>query len=255
MRDDAIVNSRLIRANVAGEIDMAFRSVLYLVLLSLGSALFAQDDSAPPAIERLEALTSSASKHFQENQFDKSAADIAEAQKLLEQILAESAKQYNRVRKAHRLLKEKGQQLPPLKELTALLEASARPTSTAPKTSTPAAKETSTAPVSFTKDVIPVLSKHCGNCHIRQSRGQFNASTYAILLKGTPMGQVVIPGKPDESILVSVIEEGQMPPKAKSFPEAELKTLRDWIAQGATFDGSDEHAKLPAGEPPSGPRR
>ncbi len=44
---------------------------------------------------------------------------------------------------------------------------------------------------------------------------------------------VLVPGKPDESEVVRVIREGEMPKKGKKLTARELATLEQWVTQGA----------------------
>ena len=57
------------------------------------------------------------------------------------------------------------------------------------------------------------------------------------MLKGSESGPVVVPGKPEESPLITAIRYGgevQMPPKGK-LKDAEIAALTDWVKQGAPW--------------------
>jgi len=71
-------------------------------------------------------------------------------------------------------------------------------------------------------------------------------ATFASLMKGGTNGPVIVPGKPDESKLIQLIESGEMPPKDKGTAVADddKAGIREWIANGANFDGPDEDAKI-----------
>jgi hypothetical protein len=99
------------------------------------------------------------------------------------------------------------------------------------------------SPVSFTRQVAPILVAHCGRCHVQGKRGDFSMANYASLMEGGPTGPCIIPGQPSESMLVEQIESGEMPPRG-SVPEEEIAQIRRWIEQGAKFDGDDTEAKL-----------
>jgi hypothetical protein len=256
---------------VLPEISMRAIHLLGIVgWLLLANAVLAQEPTSDSSISRIQALTKSAADAYKAKDFQKSAADIAEAQRLLEQWTADLAKEYSRIAKAHQLLRDNGQPLPELKSLAELMglppsdpstesdAESALENSSAPMESEPAApnaadSEPSTdrpaaeSQVSFTNDVAPILARHCGGCHIRQSKGTFSAASYAALIEGPRKGPVVVAGDPDESELIALIESGEMPPRSKGFPDDELSTLRDWIAQGAAFDGTDESEAIPMG--------
>lgn len=234
------------------------------LFLSLGVVAWsaAQDTSSGSALQQIQNLTRSAAKSYGEKDFAKSSADIEQAQQLLSQLAADLKKEYSRIEKAHQLLVQNGQKLPELTSLADLfsIEMSEASAESAPQ-ATPMASESessevretsSDSQVSFSNEVVPVLSKHCGNCHIRQARGQFNASSYAALIKGTRKGPVVVAGDPKKSSLVTLIENRKMPPRSSGIPEPELKILRDWVAQGASFDGDDENAKISVTGGPAG---
>src|SRR2546423_4985701 len=90
---------------------------------------------------------------------------------------------------------------------------------------------------SYAKDVRPFLAKYCLECHnAKNLKGKLNLETYEGLRKGSSSGEVVVPGKPDESAIVLQVEgkdEPKMPPKEARQPKAkELAVLRAWVAAG-----------------------
>jgi len=102
--------------------------------------------------------------------------------------------------------------------------------------------ETSVPEVSFSKDVVPILQKHCLECHEQDGKGYKKAgllmTSHADLMKGTKFGPVVVPGDADSSVLNQVIEGRvdksiRMPHGGAKLPEAEIATLRNWVEQGA----------------------
>ncbi|MGB0580090.1 MAG: c-type cytochrome domain-containing protein [Limisphaerales bacterium] len=100
------------------------------------------------------------------------------------------------------------------------------------------------APVSFTDNVGYAFKAHCEDCHIKDSKGGLSLATFTAIMKGGENGPVIIPGKPAESILVQLIESDKMPAKSKPLTEEFKTDIREWIAEGAKFDGPDENAKL-----------
>lgn len=98
-------------------------------------------------------------------------------------------------------------------------------------------------PVSYQKDVAPILTSRCASCHVPGQPGYqasgFDLSSYDKLLKGTKFGPVVLPGDPLTSTLVMLIE-GRADPSlkmphgdAQPLTETEIKTIRRWVEQGA----------------------
>ena len=97
--------------------------------------------------------------------------------------------------------------------------------------------------VSYQKDVVPILDKHCKSCHMPGQAGYvvsgFELGTYETLMKGTQFGPVVLPGDPLTSVLVMLIE-GRVDPSlrmphgdATTPTPDEILTIRRWVEQGA----------------------
>ena len=104
----------------------------------------------------------------------------------------------------------------------------------------------------FETSVRPVLIESCQKCHGpgKQSSGLRLDSREAIL-KGGDTGPAVVPGKPDESLLVQAVEqthdELKMPPKTK------LQSPRRRRAAAVGRDGSALGRSRAAGEHRGGP--
>src|SRR5436190_13007111 len=82
----------------------------------------------------------------------------------------------------------------------------------------------------FTKDVAPLLAKHCLSCHGHEEpEGGLVLERHASLMKGGESGAVVVPGKSEASLLVRLIEgkaKNIMPPgKRKKLEAAEIETI------------------------------
>jgi hypothetical protein len=126
-------------------------------------------------------------------------------------------------------------------------------------TSAPAAD----APVSFKRDVAPILVKQCQGCHnAEKNKGQYRVDSFERLLRhGKSKAEPIKAGHPAESSLYRLIttadEDERMPQKADPLPAGQVATLGRWIEQGAKFDGTDAAAPLasivPAEEHPAPP--
>lgn len=101
-------------------------------------------------------------------------------------------------------------------------------------------------PVSFEKDVYPILDANCIACHnIAKKEGSLVLESVEALMKGGDSGASVVAGKPDESYLYQVaarIEESFMPPLpnkvgAKALTPQQVGILRQWILEGAKSSG------------------
>ncbi len=97
-------------------------------------------------------------------------------------------------------------------------------------------------PVDFAKDIAPILQANCVACHNKgKTEGDLNLEDTETILKGSSSGEIVVPGKPDESYLYNVAarkEESFMPPypnqvQAKKLTPEQLGLLRQWIIEGA----------------------
>lgn len=97
-------------------------------------------------------------------------------------------------------------------------------------------------PVSFQRDVRPILSAHCFECHGADTQeSNLRADRPADLLKGGKSGRAaVVPGHSADSRLLQVVsgkdKKLSMPPDGARLAASEIETLRRWIDQGASFD-------------------
>lgn len=65
-------------------------------------------------------------------------------------------------------------------------------------------------------DIIPLLHLRCVACHGgRRKEAGLDLRTKESILKGGKSGAAVIPGKPEESLLIQRIHSGEMPPRRK----------------------------------------
>jgi len=99
----------------------------------------------------------------------------------------------------------------------------------------------SSKPISYTKDIVPVMKTYCLPCHTEDAMNpsRLYLDTYEGLTAGGKHGPAIVTGKPDSSLLVRKISEAPpfgdpMPMKRKApFPADTLGLLRSWILQGA----------------------
>jgi hypothetical protein len=95
------------------------------------------------------------------------------------------------------------------------------------------------------RDAAAVLKKHCLSCHgDGVKKGELDLRTRESLRKGGKSGAAVIPGKPDQSLLLEKITDGSMPPEGKPRLTADdKKVLRDWIhSEAAKPDSGTQSA-------------
>jgi len=99
----------------------------------------------------------------------------------------------------------------------------------------------------FETDILPILeANNCLQCHGSALKTKdLNLSTYAGVLKGSESGPVVVPGKPDDSKLYHMVHDGLMPPGGRThLSDANQKTIRAWIVNGACSSANNETAEL-----------
>jgi len=181
-------------------------------------------------VEQVKNLISKAGIEFKEQKYKSSSKLIANVQKKLSRLAKDADGEYRqlleaqhqRMAKAHEMLVEKNQNLKDVEPL---------PDNKRMKEE---AKNKSES-VSFVSTVAPILNAKCGRCHVARNRGQFSSKDYNTLMDSTHVTE----GEPDVSHLIEVIVDGSMPKGGLTVSETELASLKQWIAEGAKFDGED----------------
>ncbi len=89
----------------------------------------------------------------------------------------------------------------------------------------------------FETRIRPVLVQHCYECHAADAkivRGGLQLDSQAATLHGGDSGLSIVPGNPDDSLLLSAIkhESLAMPPKSK-LPDNVIADFEKWIRDGA----------------------
>ncbi len=103
---------------------------------------------------------------------------------------------------------------------------------------TPAPK----GPVSFVNDVAPILKENCFACHdAKKRKGKLDMSTYEALRKGGEKDDPIVPGKPDESLIIDLLtakDKSRMPPReaGDALPKEKVAVIEQWIKEGAKLD-------------------
>lgn len=119
-------------------------------------------------------------------------------------------------------------------------------------------------PVSFRKEILPILRENCLSCHsASENRGDLVLETPRDMLNGGSSGPVIERGKGDESLLLHVAsheDDPVMPPEdndvnARNLRPKELGLLKLWIDQGAKDDGSKDDPKPNSATKPALPLR
>ncbi|MFZ2280218.1 MAG: c-type cytochrome domain-containing protein [Prosthecobacter sp.] len=105
--------------------------------------------------------------------------------------------------------------------------------------------------VSFEKDLLPVITKKCVDCHKaphvengqkKEPKAGLRLDASWAILKGSENGPVLTPGAPDksgiyESVTLPKDDDGHMPSKGEDLTKEEIALLKKWIEEGADFGG------------------
>lgn len=91
----------------------------------------------------------------------------------------------------------------------------------------------------FENKIRPVLSRNCYQCHsvhAERVKGGLLLDSRAASLRGGDTGPAVVPGHPEQSLLIKAIRytdsDLQMPPR-KKLSDEQIADLEKWIAMGA----------------------
>ena len=96
------------------------------------------------------------------------------------------------------------------------------------------------AQISFAEDIVPIFKGWCVSCHQPGGQGYeasgLDLTSYDGLMKGTKFGPMVVPGRPDESNFIVLVEgraKIRMPFGHKALPSCLRNNIWTWIFQGA----------------------
>jgi Protein of unknown function (DUF1553)/Protein of unknown function (DUF1549)/Planctomycete cytochrome C len=96
------------------------------------------------------------------------------------------------------------------------------------------------SPVSFTKDVQPILENNCLSCHgDAVQMGKLDLRSRESALQGGARGSDIIPGDADRSRVyrrVAGIEQPAMPAQGAPLTAGQIAAIKTWIDQGAKWD-------------------
>jgi len=96
--------------------------------------------------------------------------------------------------------------------------------------------------IHFSRDIRPILNQNCVPCHggVRQKNNVSFIFREEALGKGKSGKRTIVPGKPDESELISRVTskdpEARMPYHGPPLPPQQIELLRRWIKQGAKWE-------------------
>jgi len=95
--------------------------------------------------------------------------------------------------------------------------------------------------IDFTNDVLPILKQNCLRCHGDDKvKGKLSLKTKSSAMKGGASGPSILPGQGEKSPLYTLLVETKPstrmpPPKEKQLSAQQIRMIRKWIDQGATW--------------------
>ena len=96
----------------------------------------------------------------------------------------------------------------------------------------------STEDVVYSRDIEPLLDKHCVSCHSGWfPDGGLRLDSKEGLLKGGKSGPAIVPGSPEKGWLTYSItrtksQRFRMPPEGSGLTDREIDLVKEWIRQG-----------------------
>ena len=109
------------------------------------------------------------------------------------------------------------------------------------------------APVSYHQQIRPILQRSCQGCHQPSDpNGELILTSYEALRKGGSGGVALIPGSPDESLMIELIsgDPPAMPQRGDPLTVEDVDLFRRWIAEGAVDDTPTPADAINPSEPP-----
>jgi Protein of unknown function (DUF1553)/Protein of unknown function (DUF1549)/Planctomycete cytochrome C len=97
----------------------------------------------------------------------------------------------------------------------------------------------SNSKVSFSRDVAPILTENCMQCHGREPlMANLDLRTREGALKGAAHGPVIVPGQSAESHLYRHLTGQELPrmPLGGKLPDSQIEIIKNWIDSGAEWD-------------------
>lgn len=101
-------------------------------------------------------------------------------------------------------------------------------------------------PVDFVRQIKPIFADRCIECHNSEMlSGELNLQNRELAMKKRKNGPVIVAKDPEKSMLYLVLtlpaaEQKAMPATAHRLPKDDVRTIRRWIEEGASWpDGKD----------------
>jgi len=106
----------------------------------------------------------------------------------------------------------------------------------------------------FDEQIVPLLSKHCLDCHgWKAKKGRLDLTRRSATLAERKTGRAIVPGKHDQSLVWESVFHDEMPKDRPPLSKREKEVLKKWIDGGAAWtvarlDRATYATEAPAGE-------
>lgn len=102
--------------------------------------------------------------------------------------------------------------------------------------------------LTFESHIRPIFKTYCLDCHGAEAelKGGLDLRLRRFLVVGGDSGPAITPGSAEESSLYQRIRDGEMPPRNKKLSEKDLRTIANWINNGAVT-ARDEPSEIGTG--------
>jgi mono/diheme cytochrome c family protein len=101
-------------------------------------------------------------------------------------------------------------------------------------------------PELFETKIRPLLASNCFACHTQSAMGGLRVDSREALLKGGDTGPALVPGEPDKSTLLKVLQHAdgfpRMPRGRARLAAEDIEAVAAWIRSGAVWPGATETA-------------
>ena len=91
----------------------------------------------------------------------------------------------------------------------------------------------------FELKIRPLLANRCFACHSSSALGGLTMTSREALIRGGKSGPALVPGKPEESLMIRAVEHAdermKMPMGAAKLSDGEIALLSDWVKTGAAW--------------------
>jgi len=98
----------------------------------------------------------------------------------------------------------------------------------------------------FESRIRPLLASRCSACHTQTALGDLRMDSRESLLRGGKSGPAIVPGRPDDSLLIQSVsgrhKRLKMPMSGAPLTTKEIADLREWVESGAVWPKAPQKA-------------